>query len=192
MSNILDINLIHTRLPQQEEIHHVGQMAPPLYVQAVIGAVQMLFLVIGLRDIVATGTPLPLPDEAKLMMVFKASADKYSSAVFRSEGAMLFFGQMLGTFILTVAVAKLTLVFTNTTEGTYLRRNLFVAFGMTDLLAAGILFGRDSFFIDNFDVSVKPFIGLMVIEGLVLLVDAFFRPRPRRDQEDTRKKKKAK
>ena len=48
---------------------------------------------------------------------------------------MRFFGKDLGLFKFTTALSKLTIVFTNA-EGTFLRRNMFVVFGLCDFLAA--------------------------------------------------------
>jgi len=151
-------------------------MSPPTYVKAVVGLAQTLFLCIGVRDLVATGTPLPLPDEEKLMQIFKADGSYRSTATFRSEGAMLFFGQLFGCFIITIALAKLAIVFTNP-EGTFLRRNMFITMGICDLLTAGTLLQHDAYFMSTFDVTVKPFIFLMTLEGAVFLFDALFRPR---------------
>ena len=151
-------------------------MSPPVHVKAIVAFAQSLFLAIGIRDLVATGTPLPLPDEEKLMKMFEADSSMKSSAVFRSEGAKMFFGQLFGCFITTVALVKMTAVFTNL-EGTFLRRNLFITLGLCDWLTAGTLLGHDAFFMSSFDVTVKPFIGIMAVEGAVLLFDALFRER---------------
>lgn len=152
-------------------------MAPPAHLQAVTAVSQCLFLTVGLRDILATGTPLPLPDEDKLMKVWTASMDKKSTAPFRSDGARDFVAQVWGTFIVALALCKLCTVFTHTVEGTYLRRNLFLVFGVCDLLTAFLLLQHDAFFMASFEVSVKPFIAIMAIEGLVLLQDALMRDR---------------
>ena len=99
---------------------------------------------------------------------------------------MLFFGKDLGLFIFTTALSKLTIVFTNA-EGTFLRRNLFVVFGLCDFLAAYLMFTCDEYFMSAFDETLKPLMAAAVLEGSVFLFDALFRSRDKKVTEPKKK-----
>ena len=137
-----------------------------------------LFLVAGTRDMFFSGTPLPLPNDDKLMLVWGHRKDKQGKlSLTAPEGVMLMVCQAWGAFLVTMALLKLVTVFTHTTEGTFLRRNLFVAFAVTDLLIASIFFQHHAMLDDKLGADVMPFVVVFALEGLVYLQDALMRQR---------------
>lgn len=85
---------------------------------------------------------------------------------------------VLGFVLLMVVRAKLLTVLSNAKEGTFLRRNLLLAFGNVDLFMAVSTFTR---FEEDFNVAggtLKGMCVMMFLEGAVFVHDALFRPRP--------------
>ena len=80
---------------------------------------------------------------------------------------------------MTVSAAKLTTVFSHSTEGTFLRRNLLITFGVADICIALLLSKHTDFIKTQFGVpfGMAPFMAMMFLEGAVYLYDALARPR---------------
>ena len=145
---------------------------------AIVGASNALFLILGLRDIFFPGTALPMPDDDKLVAAFFGPipvGDCGKKAFDCLPGKMLMLSQLWGVLLATVAATKLTCVLTNP-EGTFLRRNLFLVFGVSDLLMAylGQVHGP---YLATQGASVTPFCIALGIEGAALLHDALTRDR---------------
>jgi hypothetical protein len=84
---------------------------------------------------------------------------------------------LLGHILIILAVTKLATIF-SFQEGTFLRRNLFIAFGASQLFMALSMFTRFESDAKQAGSSLN-FLTLIVGgEGLVLLWDALKRPRP--------------
>ena len=62
-------------------------------------------------------------------------------------------------------------------EGTYLRRNLFISYGLCDLGLAHLFYKHSPFLKATFGADASPFVALFAIEGAVYLHDALFRAR---------------
>ena len=92
------------------------------------------------------------------------------------ENPLLMIEQLFGMFLITVALAKLTTVFGHS-EGTFLRRNLFVMFGICSLGTAFIFNLHNTFIKTTYGADATTWIALLGVEGLAYLVDAFTRPR---------------
>jgi len=152
-----------------------------MHLQVITAVVNTLFIAIGLRDIFSPGTPLPMPDDDKLMMIFAVGNDKRGCGTesFRLVGARDFLSNIIGAFIVTVSAAKLTTVFSHSTEGTFLRRNLLITFGVADICIALLLSKHTDFIKTQFGVpfGMAPFMAMMFLEGAVYLYDALARPR---------------
>jgi hypothetical protein len=83
---------------------------------------------------------------------------------------------LLGFAFLGLAASKLTTLYSGK-EGTYLRRNLLLAFGVVDIvLSTSMLRFERGFQVAG--SSIKYFSLLHFVEGAVFLYDAIFRPRP--------------
>ena len=136
-------------------------MSPPIHVKAIVGLVQGTFLVLGLRDVFSPAT-FVFPDDEKLL-----------GAVFGGAGTPT--QAFMGVLLVTLACAKLTTVFSNP-EGTFLRRNLLLVFGALDLFFTYVI-------VTNMntgklaEVDFKPWIGVVGLEGAVLLQDGAMRDR---------------
>ena len=154
-------------------------MAPPAHVQALTAIINSLFIVIGLRDIFAPGTPLPMPDDDKLMGIMAVGNDKKSTESFRVLGTRDFLSNMIGCFIVTVSVAKITTVFSHTSEGTFLRRNLLIMWAAADIVTGAVMYKHNDFIVSQFGVpmGVLPFAVMMFLEAGVYLHDALLRER---------------
>ena len=154
-------------------------MPVPAHVKVVIGLCSALFLAAGSRDIIAPGSGLPgMPDDDKVIAaVFGAPP---VGACGKKEvgcvpGRMLFVSNGWGLMVVTLSIVKLVTVFSNP-EGTFLRRNLFLTLGLSDVLFAGIIYSHEPYF-NSQGASAMGFVAAMVVEGLTLLQDAFMRTR---------------
>ena len=78
--------------------------------------------------------------------------------------------------MLGLAVSKLTTLFSGK-EGTFLRRNLLLAFGAVDIVMSTSLLQFEKGF-QVAGASIKYFSFMQFVEGAVFLYDAMFRPRP--------------
>lgn len=125
-------------------------MAPPAHVKAVVGFVQTLLLLDSLGGVLPVSSPLPP------LAVFGAAPS--SSSLPDVALALLLAG---------AALAKLVTVFSNP-EGTFLRRNLFAAFGIADLAICYACCQAS---------VTKQGVALFGVEGAALLHDALLRPR---------------
>ena len=160
----------------------------------------------GLRDLFAPGTPLPFPGDDKLMLVLLSGSNQslptlsprltarslrsrieqmFGSAKTKKdglvaapvEGVFLFLEQFVGVLLITIALAKLSTIFTHTQESTFLRRNLLLVFGLTDLLAAYYGYLHSAFMMDTYGADIRPYIGIFAVEGLSYVHDALLRKR---------------
>ena len=62
-------------------------------------------------------------------------------------------------------------------EGTFLRRNLLLVFGLTDFGIAYIFNSHNEFFLTTYGADASPFVLMLMVEGLAYLSDALFRKR---------------
>jgi len=153
-------------------------MSPPSHVQAVCALTNVIFITAGLRDLLSPGSPLPMPNDDRLMLLWGNTITKKHGVVAAPvDGAMLFLAQCWGMLLITVALAKIMTVFSNMHEGTYLRRNLFISFGLCNCGLAYLFNKHNPFLKATYGADASPFVALFAIEGLVLLHDAIFRPR---------------
>ena len=143
-------------------------MPVPTYVKAVTAVASTLFNAAGTRDIVAPGAPLPLPDDDKLMLALWGLRPLDPSKVLLA--------QFIGMMVISIALIKLTAVFTNP-EGTFLRRNLFLLFAVLDTAMAYLFVWHEST-IKKFGATALPFAAALLLEALVFGVDGYARPRP--------------
>ncbi len=136
-------------------------------------------MAVGARDLFATGTPLPVIGDDKNMLLWGSAIVKKKGRVqMPVDGVMLFIAQSVGMYLITIALIKLVTVFTNVGEGTYLRRNLFLTFGVADLALAYLLYSHQAFFADfTGGGTLLPYVGLLSCEGLVFVMDATMRDR---------------
>jgi len=100
------------------------------------------------------------------------------------EGVMLALEQTWGAFTITIAFAKLITVFSNTSEGTFLRRDLLAMFGAMNLVVAYLFNMHLAFLKQKYGFDTYPFVILLSIEGLVYLGDAVLRERKVKSKRD--------
>ena len=153
-------------------------MAPPQHVKLISGTASTALLVLGLRNLFAPGAGIPFfPRGERNLQAYFWGTRKPDELVPAQKAC----SRLSGLSLVALAVAKLTIVLTNSNEGTFLRRNLFVALGATQvagsvLLTAGESEGkaREA----GGGASFWTYAVVLGAEGLVLLHDAFLRDRP--------------
>ena len=137
-------------------------MAPPMHIKVITALLQSTGLIAGVRNVVAPGTSL----------FFMPFDDTFQSH-FKFTPEFTWITQLFGCFMLMVSTTKLITVFGHV-EGTFLRKKLFIALGIIDLLTA-VIIGM----YDGLPMKVTGgFAVLHGLEGLAFLADAFLRPRP--------------
>ena len=153
-------------------------MPLPVHVRAICAATNVVFLVVGLRDVFAPGVPLPgAPGDDRAMLMWGSVKTKKDGLVAAPvEGVMLFLEQVMGCMLITAALAKLVAVFSHS-ESTFLRRNLLVSFGLTDLLTASFVYSHSEYAMSTYGADLMPYVVIMVVEGLAFLYDALMRER---------------
>ncbi len=78
-----------------------------------------------------------------------------------------------------IALTKLTTLFSLATEGTFLRRNLFVVMGGSQVMGSLMLIaGESEEKAKSSGASFMPYAIMLGGEGLLLLYDALMRDRP--------------
>lgn len=86
-------------------------MSPPSHVQAVCALTNVIFITAGLRDLLSPGSPLPMPNDDRLMLLWGNTITKKHGVVAAPvDGAMLFLAQCWGMLLITVALAKVCVV----------------------------------------------------------------------------------
>lgn len=151
-------------------------MSPPEHVKIISGAASTALLMMGLRNVFAPGAKIPfLPSgEHNLQAYFWGT--KSPEELVPSQKA---YSKVTGFNLLTLAAAKLTILFTNANEGTFLRRNLFIALGTSQLLGSIMLTtGESQTKAKAAGASFWHYAVILGGEGLVLLHDALMRDRP--------------
>ena len=151
-------------------------MSPPQHVKIISGAASTALLVMGLRNVFAPGAKIP----------FFPSADHDLQAFFwgtKSPQELVpgqkAYSKLTGLNLLALAAVKLTCVFSNANEGTFLRRNLFIALGTSQLLGSIMLTtGESQTKAKAAGASFWHYAVILGGEGLVLLHDALMRDRP--------------
>ena len=93
------------------------------------------------------------------------------------EGVFLMLEQLVGCFVVAVALAKLAVVFTHTQESTFLRRNLLCVFGFTDVVTAFFMSQHNAFLKETYGADALPFVLVLAAEGVSFLMDALLRER---------------
>eukprot|EP01062_Namystynia_karyoxenos_P034367 TRINITY_DN251_c0_g1_i1.p3 TRINITY_DN251_c0_g1~~TRINITY_DN251_c0_g1_i1.p3 ORF type:complete len:145 (+),score=56.39 TRINITY_DN251_c0_g1_i1:86-520(+) len=143
-------------------------MSPPMHVKAVCGFTSALRFSYGICDILCPGKAvMPLND--------------VNDFFFENSPKGNALQQGWGTFLVAMAAAQATTLFTNP-EGTFLRKNLLIAYGITDLIQAAVYFKVNQWIQKENGPSLVPFIFLGVVEAAVYLHDAYFRPRVERQK----------
>mmetsp|Transcript_28800 Transcript_28800/g.73954 ORF Transcript_28800/g.73954 Transcript_28800/m.73954 type:complete len:163 (+) Transcript_28800:16-504(+) len=156
-------------------------MSPvPTHVKWVVGLVEALLVTAGSRDIFFPGMGLPgMPDDDKVIGAVFGSYPNVGSCGKKEVGCipgrMLFLSQCWGCMVVTIALLKLVTVFSNP-EGTFLRRNLFIVFGLMNLLMGGMILMHEPYFVSQ-GASALGFFGAFAVEGLVLVADGMMRDR---------------
>ena len=119
-----------------------------------------------------------LPPLAVLLWGSKSVKVKKSTVLVATspENPLLMIEQLFGMFLITIAIAKLTTVFGHS-EGTFLRRNLFVMFGVCSLGTAFIFNAHNAYLKTTYGADATPWIAVLAAEGLAYLIDALTRPR---------------
>jgi hypothetical protein len=151
----------------------------PTHVKAIVALTSALFLAAGGRDIVSPGAGLPLPDDDKVIQSLFGAPPVgacTASEVGCVPGRLLFLSHGWGMMVVTLALAKVVTVFSHP-EGTYLRRNLFLLFGASDLAFGAIVQSHEPLFASR-GASALGFVAAFAVEGLVFLHDALTRARP--------------
>lgn len=151
-------------------------MAPPQHVKIISGAASAALLVMGIRDLIAPGSKIPFfpSSEHKRQGFFWGT--KNPDELVPGQKA---YSRFTGIQVITVALAKLTALFSLATEGTFLRRNIFMAIGGSQLLGSLVLVaGESEEKAKAAGASFWPQAILLGGEGLLLLYDALMRDRP--------------
>ena len=119
-----------------------------------------------------------MPGDDKMQLVWGSVKTKKMGLVAAPvDGVMLCILQAWGILCLTIALLKLTTVFTHTSEGTFLRRNLLIVFGVCNIAFAASFYKNAPFIYDNYGADNTPYAALLTLEGVVYLADALLRPR---------------
>lgn len=154
-------------------------MPIPTHVKVVVGLCSALFIAAGSRDLIAPGSGLPgMPDDDKVIAAVFGSPPV--GACGKKEvgcvpGRMLFVSNGWGIMVVTLALLKLVTVFSNP-EGTFLRRNLFVVMGLSDVFFAWTVYSHEAYF-NSQGASAMGFVAAFGVQGLTLLQDALMRTR---------------
>ena len=149
---------------------HVTRVAqtvmPPTYIKVVVGLASVIPLIAGVRNIVAPGTPLSFIPEDDVFQAHLHGSPK--------DPRMAYVFQLFGCCLLYAVAAKLLLAFGHS-EGTYLRRQIMVAYGVLDFVFAYLAY-------DYWPAAQKSVVAgfalMHCVEGSVFLGDALLRPRP--------------
>jgi len=156
-------------------------MSPPFHVKIISGGASVTVLALGIRTVLKPGSSLFLP----LLPFFgTTTADDAGTTDDKPEelvpGQQQALSKVSGWALITLAIVKLTTIFTHTNEGTFLRRNLFLALGTTQLVGsiAVTTIGDTQSKAKAAGASFWPFAVMLGGEGLVLLHDALMRNRP--------------
>lgn len=154
-------------------------MSPPLHVKIISGGASLALMAMGIRNVLKPGMFLPIlpfgKSEHKLQSYFWGT-EKPEELVPGQKALSKLFGWTL----VTLAAVKITVVLTNTNEGTFLRKNLFIVLGVTQLVGSIALttIGDTQSKAKASGASFWQLAAILGGEGLVLLHDAFMRNRP--------------
>ncbi|EOD10979.1 hypothetical protein EMIHUDRAFT_462868 [Emiliania huxleyi CCMP1516] len=148
----------------------------PLVVKLSVFATESVLMAAGVRDVLIPGTPLPLPGDDKLMLLWSSAMKRKQRIAAPVPPPQAFLAAMLGAFVLLSAAAKLAATFSHF-EGTFLRRNLFLVFGCADLAIAALMHHHSAVVLEFTGAGLDNFVLLLMIEGVAFLLDAIFRPR---------------
>jgi len=142
-------------------------MSPPFHVKIISGGASVTLLALGIRTVLKPGS------------LWGTTDDKPEELVPPGQQQALL-SKVSGWALITLAAVKLTTIFTHTNEGTFLRRNLFIALGTTQLVGsiAVTTIGDTQSKAKAAGASFWPFAVMLGGEGLVLLHDALMRNRP--------------
>lgn len=154
------------------------QSHPPPYVKLISVVTTAIFGSIATRNIFSPGAATFLPKDDNLQLFFFGVPP---SEITRGQACH---SNLLGHMILVVLGAKLTTVFSATSEGTFLRRNLLVAFGLTELVMGISMFSRFEGDLNRAGASFKGLSTAMCLEGSIFLYDALFRKRVVKDKKN--------
>lgn len=146
------------------------QSHPPFYIKAISVLSSFVFGSVASRNIFRPGQPIFLPNDANLQLFFYGG-----SQLTRGQECL---SNLTGHMTLIVIGTKLATVFSATSEGTFLRRNLLVVFGVTQVLTGISIFSRFEGDLNQAGGSFKGLAGVMIVEGSMFLYDALFRARP--------------
>jgi len=133
-------------------------------------------LAIAVRDLVSPGTPLPLPNDDKLQLLVGWTMVKNKRVLAPVPGEMNFMMSFGGIASIGYCAVKLVTVFT-ALEGTYLRRNLFLLFGVIELLYFVNVLDKEAYTKAQTGTSIMPFLFIYALNAIVYLSDALLRVR---------------
>eukprot|EP00293_Proteomonas_sulcata_P007234 CAMPEP_0184306856 /NCGR_PEP_ID=MMETSP1049-20130417/15744_1 /TAXON_ID=77928 /ORGANISM="Proteomonas sulcata, Strain CCMP704" /LENGTH=151 /DNA_ID=CAMNT_0026619209 /DNA_START=213 /DNA_END=668 /DNA_ORIENTATION=- len=139
-------------------------MAPPLWARVTVTIIECVFIVVGGRDIVAPGYPLPLPDDDKLMTLWFDDV--------KTDIGHGFLCQLIGCFICTVGLSKIIMCWMPA-EGQILRYYLTLNFMFTNMFSMGVAAKAAPHILQKYGGNIYPFVGIWGIETLAFAFFAF-------------------
>ena len=149
-------------------------MAIPQHVKIISGTASAALFLTGLRFVVAPGSQSFFPKAENDLNAF-IWGTKNPGELVPGQRAH---SKIQGLQVMTLAATKLTVLFTNIAEGTFLRRNIFFTMGAGQLFGSLVLVGGEA------ERSAKAagfsfwqHAIVLGLEGGVLLYDALFRER---------------
>lgn len=143
-------------------------MAVPTHVKAAVSAISGFFCIFAIRDIFSPAMPIMPDDEIMMKWFFDGNTPPLREP-------FLMISHFVGVMLLAGNVPKLVTVHT-AQEGTFLRRNLFVAYGLFDIFMGALLYTHEGA-LKDVGGTFLPYLVLMMIEGGILLHDALLRER---------------
>eukprot|EP00548_Thalassiothrix_antarctica_P000434 CAMPEP_0194132418 /NCGR_PEP_ID=MMETSP0152-20130528/2899_1 /TAXON_ID=1049557 /ORGANISM="Thalassiothrix antarctica, Strain L6-D1" /LENGTH=154 /DNA_ID=CAMNT_0038827475 /DNA_START=84 /DNA_END=548 /DNA_ORIENTATION=+ len=149
-------------------------MAPPQHVQIISGTASAMLFLIGLRGLIAPGAKIPFFPKAEHDLQAYFWGTKDPKLLVNGQKAL---SKIQGMQIMTLAAAKLTVLFSHVSEGTFLRRNLFVALGSGQFLGSLVMLLTMQKKAKSEGATFLPFVLGLGVEGAVLLYDALMRER---------------
>lgn len=151
-------------------------MAPPQHVKIVSGAASAALLIMGIRDVIAPGSKIPFfPSQEHSLQGFFWGTKNPDELVPGQKA----YSRAKGMQTIMIALTKLTTLFSLATEGTFLRRNLFMVMGSSQLVGSFMLVANESEEkAKSVGASFWPQAIMLGGEGLLLLYDALMRDRP--------------
>mmetsp|Transcript_21058 Transcript_21058/g.43920 ORF Transcript_21058/g.43920 Transcript_21058/m.43920 type:complete len:154 (-) Transcript_21058:17-478(-) len=144
-------------------------MSPPLYIRFISTFLSTVVMAAGIRNVISPGTPLSIIPEDDIFQ-----AHFHAGWTTSEQEKTFFIFKLLGCFMISLSLVKLSMV--HYISGTFLRRNLFIILGLTDILTAHIVYSYKGLP----QSTLLGFAALHAIEGVVFVGDAVLRPRQKK------------